>query len=954
MNINIPEINHSYIYPTDTEENKDNILNQAKNDNKEACWVGYGVGDLNSQYQPSPIKEPDYYMQYCNSDNYDYLKDYRLIWGYGIGIIETDVIVNTDTGEHLAEGTEECDSYIAEEGINTKRGVWLRFTGSTLINPSVIREVILPDYIISIKDFTSSLTSSQLTIEHFNSENIINWDNTFSNKHINFINSDNSEVTFDLTSTKSMKHIFDTSYIQNEVKTVTTINFINNNNNINLEYAFNRSYIFGTLDNLFLNYSGGAYMFSNAYIYAFPNTFYITLYDATFYNTKGNISITTFDDGHYKLPNQVGQTQPPFYNVPIKIKAENIDYTDCEYINELYYKCTFLDTLDLSNLPNIEINNFISVLKSDITIKWPSYKLNKYEAFIINNNANYKISFENICYCAEIGDIKPNIGQGCIIFGYNLNLNVKFCGVGAIEIQHYSSSYYKPVTDNSNIEISYYDNIDIPNIFDDTDLSENKYFQSCITVFRNASNINNLIDSITATYFPTTIINSEDRSEDNIFHTITIDVRDKPFYNSCHGVGGYNLIINKNTVLKSLYDKNSTYPLYYNTYRYYINYINDEINPVTTPIDNYVTFVNGEGLDFNTYSDVYYFNVNNIYLYYGNAGNTYYNINIIKSYNKIIYKDIYYSRYSIIKLSQELNIKILYDWIDDSNDIYINIVAMQYTIDEENERFTWDSIDDFIFDLRDAILEYNIEKPRYIVNAFLDYIPYSWLNNMYNIINAKSPEKALHAPAIHYIDDTDDRNIDDVINTYTICRGDLGEFEATLLQGQNGTIFNYINRNIDPINTEYPLIIPNNINIYDLITSSQSSCQFKAVCKNTELHLKVTTDSHLLFYTNECINLETLTINEYTEIDSYENTISLYLSSDNKYTSKLKNVTINRSCEVIRADYATQLTSESVNNLFNAVTKSITINEIIYATLTEEQISSLTDKGVTLISINNE
>lgn len=71
MNIDVNPFKSEYVHYTDTEEHKDELIQQAVDDGKEACYVGYGTGELNSDYQPSPIKDSDYYMRYCNSDDYD-------------------------------------------------------------------------------------------------------------------------------------------------------------------------------------------------------------------------------------------------------------------------------------------------------------------------------------------------------------------------------------------------------------------------------------------------------------------------------------------------------------------------------------------------------------------------------------------------------------------------------------------------------------------------------------------------------------------------------------------------------------------------------------------------------------------------------------------------------------------------------------------------------------------
>lgn len=88
MALIIPEVKHEYIFMEDSEQDKEIQFDQCRADNKEAAYSCFGTGELDSEYQPSPTKDPDYLMDYCSTDGHDYLKDYRLIWGYGIGIIE--------------------------------------------------------------------------------------------------------------------------------------------------------------------------------------------------------------------------------------------------------------------------------------------------------------------------------------------------------------------------------------------------------------------------------------------------------------------------------------------------------------------------------------------------------------------------------------------------------------------------------------------------------------------------------------------------------------------------------------------------------------------------------------------------------------------------------------------------------------------------------------------------
>lgn len=203
MALILPEIKHEYLFHLDTEETKNSVFDQCRAEGKEAAYSTFGTAQNDSEYQPAPTEEPDYYMQYCSSDGYDYLKDYRLVWGYGIGIIEQDVICSLTTGEHLAEGKEACDAYEAEnaagENVDWKRGIWLKFSGNRNNSPARIGEVILPEYIISLKDLCAVLTPTNgCVFEMFNSvrgvdvvTHILNISNLCGQKNITVTPNDN-------------------------------------------------------------------------------------------------------------------------------------------------------------------------------------------------------------------------------------------------------------------------------------------------------------------------------------------------------------------------------------------------------------------------------------------------------------------------------------------------------------------------------------------------------------------------------------------------------------------------------------------------------------------------------------------------------------------------------------------------------------------------------------------
>lgn len=190
MALILPEIKHEYLFHLDTEETKNSVFDQCRAEGKEAAYSTFGTAQNDSEYQPAPTVEPDYYMQYCSSDGYDYLKDYRLVWGYGIGIIEQDVICSLTTGEHLAEGKEACDTYATEnaagENVDWKRGIWLKFSGNRNNSPARIGEVVLPDYIISLKDLCATLQiEDECNFDWFiGGTNILNLSNVCGQKNI--------------------------------------------------------------------------------------------------------------------------------------------------------------------------------------------------------------------------------------------------------------------------------------------------------------------------------------------------------------------------------------------------------------------------------------------------------------------------------------------------------------------------------------------------------------------------------------------------------------------------------------------------------------------------------------------------------------------------------------------------------------------------------------------------
>ena len=410
--VNIKDLQPSYVFQVDTKEHKEDILNQAKEDNKDACWIGYGIGDINSQYQPSPIKEDDYYMKYCNSDNYDYLKDYRLVWGYSIGIIEEDVIINTDTGEHLAEG-DNCTTYTPPSNINYKKGKWLRFSGIYNLNPKTIQNVYLPDYIISFKGLCKNLQSINV-IENLDTSNIYNMDEAFYN--VKSINNTN-KLILDFANVKSAVNCFYHTEINNEC-----IDFINCSGNCNYTSMFQYSRIKYLPTGINKQDIGGENMFFLANFQG-DITFNMKLYRQMFYGAD-------FDtiSGHFICDEDINSA---FDSGTCNNFNVSIDFTNVINADEaISIKINNPFTIDLSTLPENSSYNCIITLYNEVTIipasfihKQPIIKLNDYRG------TNYKINitkpikyytiyddeFTSSCYLIKCFDEIKTI---------NLNINV--------------------------------------------------------------------------------------------------------------------------------------------------------------------------------------------------------------------------------------------------------------------------------------------------------------------------------------------------------------------------------------------------------------------------------------------------------------------------------------------------------------------------------------------------
>lgn len=430
MALTLPELKHEYIFQLDTEETKNSVFDQCREEAKEAAYSTFGTNENDTEYQPSPVKDPDYLMDYCSTDGHDYLKDYKLIWGYGIGIIEQDVICSLTTGEHLAEGTEACDTYETENAagkdVDWKRGKWVKFSGNRNVSPTRIGEVILPDYIISLKDLCSVIIkpdSDKFTINGFNTEHVINMDRMFcfvNNNNFIPIIKGNYDLSSCLTAVKAFGgdlNCVDSSF-KNFRQDCDYTSFLENADINNFDQ--------------FKNYSiGGSRMFygvtvTNGYD-GLLNDSMMKLYDYMFYNIiVDNILFTEGHGGNFTCNGKVNNC---FEHPSATLNTEvlpNVNFENCidsanDFISVKVLKdCTF----DYSTINVEEVTtNYICALLSDNPITITVVPPNKYHLSTSTNFSVYRedditlIFTKPVYWCIGYGKQSPFIYNCSKIIG---------------------------------------------------------------------------------------------------------------------------------------------------------------------------------------------------------------------------------------------------------------------------------------------------------------------------------------------------------------------------------------------------------------------------------------------------------------------------------------------------------------------------------------------------------
>lgn len=974
----IPEIKHEYIRQVDTETTKDDWFDECIADNKEAAWAGIGTGELDSQYQPSPVKEPDYYMQYCSSDDYDYLKDYRLIWGYGIGIIEQDVICSLSTGEHLAEGKDACDTYATEnaagENVDWKRGIWLKFSGNRNNSPARIGEVVLPDYIISLKDLCKAISRpfinnkyTNINIEGFNTEHIINMQEML---YITKGNTDSGTGT--VKGTYSFKNCLNARYAfrNNDCKFA---NFINVDNSCDYYALFYDGKIADFDD--FKDYQIGApYMFYDCNITTGNKTLLnnsrMILYDYMFYNIsstellwdENNIPNFTCSDN---ISNCFNSNIQNFKGYKIDV-LPNIDFTNCLTFNQPFnFKVNKSCQLDCST---IDINSTINTLleidsENDITITIIPFKdyIKSIGNFIIGKN-NINIVFTKDVYVSKSFSSRTAFIQNCnkiigTFYGCSL-FNTELMEGSNVTVKHYINTiddFIDWITDNRNRDRAIgdiYSTNALETIADDIykyiNLDDYLIVNNMTMCYKNNSlntargnyklyNINHTIDKRNkeAIIFCPSM---------NQRHNITIKVNNnsKILITSCCFDSLYNYY--KTYLNNDDYDKlpvcfidnEDEQPLDIN-WRFYTDYAEDSINIINAPKCNLYmdggygrpdicrAFIDkANSITYNLDYEVIVNNCDNIYFDYSANYRTQNNFLYIgNSENLNIHSDYHVE----IKVYNTL-INNLYRF-KNSNDEYEDIDYLY-----ENNELHFPKIN--------TITEGILRPSDYIQGAFVD-TPYSEL--LYRVYYSSSNS----AFVTDYYQFANENFIKDEIpnnvfvpynntNTYGYIRLNLDLYEYDFqikIGGINNRILKlgYNNKVISAGN----VYVEKDSRVNYIQITMENVDKIKSININCECDLfKITNYKH-----NELI----ITANSY---------IDRFSTGDNNTLTNLS-ITLNKNKinEFCNIKNETLLTQESINSIVNptnfASGCTLTINTIPFQYITEEQKQALVDAGVTLV-----
>lgn len=913
MALIIPEVKHEYIFMEDSEQDKEIQFDQCRADSKEAAYSCFGTGELDSEYQPSPTKDPDYLMDYCSTDGHDYLKDYRLIWGYGIGIIEQDVICSLTTGEHLAEGTEACDEYASAntdgENIDWKRGTWLKFSGSRNVSPTRIGEVILPERVISLKDLCVALTSTdEVTVEGFNTNNVINMDNMFgkesSSNYRYYIISD-----FNFDSVKTLNYAFKRAHF---------VNFPYNINNKNL--GGKSLFELATCDNEVTEVNMKLYskMFYNSSIIV-NNNF---IFNDTDTDISYAFAYSTIDD--FPIINFSNATNASYgLFSDIRVINNTIDKTLNlnTYINPETYSTSiyFLNsddeiTLHIISPINEVINYGMALIKlSNSTIIFDTiFIYNKFKLY--NGFGNYAYNSD---YCTIFSMYCQNITcvgtiNGTLIGRLNMNNYKMFNDNSNIKIIQDNLNYsdLKKITSNNYVILpffmlyrnrnnKYYDNIKINlNIFDfeDSQVIGNLFYYpnyrgDINTIEENIDiivNINKPI-IIIGRYFNSITVNNI--SEDNIliYNGNTVNIAEDLYdyilkvnvendieqYEHCYWINTNNDVLLHTTIAKikkcnNLYYYGGTYSTFQNT------------NLSIYDCNKFIIDYNNENAEIS----------GNIYL----PTDFKITIEVINSYN-------------VIRYGRELS--------------FINIENKEGSVCFPNlENIT----DEYILSYRGRFIDYPLSI---LLNSLQVYF-----DNPYNCT---------------YINDITETeiNIHELAYSNYGINIDLSNFNVNVEYTDMLGTHNYLLGG-SMIDTIPPNLKVNNITFLDYDQSSLGTATlFLQYIESNNLIINFDINRHCYLYLYNLPNLHKFTINNfygsiYANNFNHQNNINVLLLGNNNIINNFLNLSA-----------FDKLTQESINSIVNPSNyrsgATLTINTIPFQYITEEQKQALVDAGVTLV-----
>lgn len=591
----IPEIKHEYIRQVDTETTKNDWFDECIADNKEAAWAGIGTSENDSQYQPAPSVEPDYYMQYCSSDDYDYLKDYRLIWGYGIGIIEQDVICSLSTGEHLAEGKDACDTYSTEnaagQDTDWKRGTWIKFSGNRNISPTRIGEVTLPDRVISLKDLCAALTLENPCDFYLPQENgILNAQNLCGTKT-------NSPITLCLSEDAGMPFA----------------------NALNLSYAFAytdaRIWQFDTyaIDESYMFYHAKVGQLVIASMDSSCN--YASKFEEATGDGTTMITASCLDKAMFKNSNNLivdttitsickQDVSECFYRCDIYMDITDIDFSEARNVQNMFYDINIIEdeiTLDLSSFvehdDDVEdrFNGFFNSFNDSkiINITSPNCKIKGHCVFQAGSesifNINGLIKYYAISDLIEWYD-KDNqeFVYGLFKINWNNTINGEFQGVSLFTAHNTGSG--EKLTKDSNIIIHSYDEDKVEDTIKNILIFYDSSFPCiCNGVSITSPTIFNLDD-----YYFVNALNNNSRDlnsiNDNTDEYININKTNKEFFIlSTNSISSYSFNITSNT-------------------NFYISQISNNNINYTSNVHSTINIINDNDYDINAYQ--YFRNTN--------------------------------------------------------------------------------------------------------------------------------------------------------------------------------------------------------------------------------------------------------------------------------------------------------------------------------------------------------